>query len=314
MSKLLTQWESTQPNPDEKYLKAIWEDEVNSMEKAFAEEAAEAKRRQTSIMPLVKAAGLNQQEITLRLKELDSLSKKTITLSAQQVSVPPAVDFGQLEKMDLELVKNIEKKSKELKSTTYQGYVTKASYGGYWYVYNGEAEEKPSTSFTVSQNRFDPKAQSYGEGWYDVDYSKINVYLAFVFNSPAWGQLEIKTYPWLHGYYSLYSNDDWYNSGHARAEVDTWVDVCQNYTRPRQSYRRFTMAGYELHPTRSGRIDTQYGHSYYTDIGENDTVTVRVGVQLYCRVSASGSHSILNFNAGSANYVYVPYIYWRIYT
>ena len=111
----------------------------------------------------------------------------------------------------------------------------------------------------------------------------------------------------------LYSNDKWYTSGYARAEIDTWIQVHQNYWRPRHSHRRFTYAGDELHPTRSGRIDRQYGDNYYTNVGEGDTVTVRVGVRLHCYARASGSCAILNFQAGAANYVYVPYVYWYLH-
>ena len=117
----------------------------------------------------------------------------------------------------------------------------------------------------------------------------------------------------MHGYYSLYSNDAWYKGESARAEVDTWADVHQNYWRARQYRRRFTMAGDELHPERSDRIDRQYGNHYYTNVGASDTVTIRVGVRLYCHAKASGGRSRLNFQTGGADYVYVPYVYWYLH-
>jgi len=73
------------------------------------------------------------------------------------------------------------------------------------------------------------------------------------------------------------------------------------------------MGGYELNPERSGRRDTQYVNSFYTNVGENDMVTIRVGVRLYCRAKASGGRSKLNFQVGAANYVYVPYVYWYLH-
>jgi hypothetical protein len=38
-----------------------------------------------------------------------------------------------------------------------------------------------------------------------------------------------------------------------------------------------------------------------------------VGARLYDYARAGGSHSKLNFQAGSANYVYVPYVYWYLH-
>jgi hypothetical protein len=73
------------------------------------------------------------------------------------------------------------------------------------------------------------------------------------------------------------------------------------------------MGGDELHPTRYGRIDGQYANSYYMNVGANDTVTIRVGVQLYCYARASGGRSKLDFRAGAANYVHIPYVYWYLH-
>ncbi|UCE67604.1 MAG: hypothetical protein JSU85_06225, partial [Candidatus Zixiibacteriota bacterium] len=76
---------------------------------------------------------------------------------------------------------------------------------------------------------------------------------------------------------------------------------------------RFTKAGYEIHPEAEDRIDRQYGVHFYTNVGESDTVTIRIGVRLYCQAAASGGRSLLNFQAGAANYVKIPYIYWYLH-
>ena len=130
---------------------------------------------------------------------------------------------------------------------------------------------------------------------------------------PTWSHLRVYVYPWVHGYYHLYSDDDWYNSEYAYAQLDTWIGLYQNFWRSRDYRRRFTYGGSELNPTHYGRIDNQYIQAYYTDVGEEDTVTVRVGVQIYSYARAGGSHSILIFQSGDSNYVYVPYIYWYLY-
>ncbi|MDH3791247.1 MAG: hypothetical protein OES41_05850, partial [Rhodospirillales bacterium] len=77
--------------------------------------------------------------------------------------------------------------------------------------------------------------------------------------------------------------------------------------------RRFTMGGDELHPTRYGRIDTIYGHNYYTSVGATDQVTIRVGARLHSYARAGGSLSRLNFQSGDANFINIPYVYWSLH-
>lgn len=311
MAKLMTEWKSTKPNPDEEHLKARWQAETKSFERSLAEAEGASRRRKANTLPLLKASGLSEGDIAKLLKEDKDLSRKSLMESEQQLA-KPTFDIEALHGQDLKLAKANAERMKS-SNPTWWGYIWNASYAGGWWCWNGEAEEVPGVTFSVGSNRFDPRAQAWGEGWWDADFSTIHAYLAFTFRPPSWGHLHIHAYPWLHGYYSLYSNDAWYNSEYARAELDTWVDVHQNFRRDREYRRRFTMAGDELNPTRSDRIDRQYGNSFYTNVGESDTVTIRVGVRLYCRAKAEGGRSKLNFQAGAANYVYVPYVYWYLH-
>jgi len=308
-----TKWTSTEKNPEEAQLKARWNEEVESRKRAVSEEANDSKRRKDSMAPLIEAAGASEKELDKRSREAEKRAKAAAKEAARTLATPP-VDYAKLHKQDIALAKEIAKKSEGRNpNPSWYGYIWSSAYGGWWGSWNGESEEVPNATITAGADRFDPRAQSWGEGWYDSDFSEIHAYLAFRFNSPSWGHLHVYAYPWAHGYYSLYSDDDWYNSVYARAEFDTWLDLHQNFWRGRQYTRRFTLAGQELHPTRSGRIDNRYGHAYFTDVGEGDTVTIRVGARLYCRAKASGSHSILNFQAGSANYITVPYVYWYLH-
>ena len=311
MSRIITEFKSTKPNPDEEHLKTLWQAEIKNLEMSFAEEEEASKRRKANTLPLLKAVGFSEEKIDQLLKEDKELSVKSLKMTERQVIEPP-INFKPLHEQDLELAQT---NAKLIKSHNpyWWGYIFNASYGGGWWAYNGEGEEIPNVTFQVGTNRFDPRTQAWGEGWWDADFSEIHAYLAFTFRPPSWGHLHIVTPSWLHGYYNLYSNDTWYKSEYARAEVDTWVQVHQNYWRSRQHRRRFTMSGYELHPERAGRMDAQYVDSSYTNVGENDTVTIRVGVRLYCRAKASGGRSKLNFQAGGANYVYVPYVYWYLH-
>ena len=312
MSNIRTESKSTKPNPDEKFLEALIQAENKSLERAISQTAATLRRRKANIEPLLKASGMVNSDIDKLLKEGKELSVKSSEFAEKQFSVP-AFDIEDLHERDLVLARENAERMKSPGNPHWQGHIWNPSYGGWWSSWNGEAEEVPNVTFDLSHNRFDPRAQAWGEGWWDSDFSKMHSYLAFQFSPPSWGRLYVYTYPWLHGYYSLYSDDAWYKGENARAELDTWVDLHQNYWRSPQYMRRFTMAGDELHPERAGRIDSQYGHFYSTNVGEGDTVTVRVGLHQYCQAQASGGRSRLNFQGGEANYVMVPYVYWYLY-
>jgi hypothetical protein len=307
----MTEWQSTEPNPDEEHLKTLWQAEIKNDERALAKTEELSRQRQANMMPLLKGSGLSQADITKRLKEGAGLSKKSLREAERELAKPP-LDFKVLHKQDLERVKaNAERMGGG--NPSWSGVIWDAGFGGAWWSWNGEAEEVPGVTFGVGGNRVDPRTQAWGEGWWDTDWSRMHAYLAFRFSPPSWGHLHVYTYPWMHGYYCLYSNDEWWNSEYARAELDTWVDLHQNFWRGRQYRRRFTMAGDELHPERCGRVDSQYSHAYFTNVGAGDTVTIRVGAQLYCKARASGGRSKLNFQAGAANYIYVPYVYWYLH-
>lgn len=310
--KLKTAWQSEAPLPDEEYLKKVWQAELQNLEGAFATEGEGMQRQQANIIPLVKASSLDTRAIDKKIEEVKFISRYSLRRAQAQISTPP-VDIEALHKQDLELAEANASRMESPGNPHWQGHIWNPSYCGWWSSWNGEAEESPSQTCNSGAKRFDPRTQAWGEGWFDGDYSELHGYLAFQFSPPSWGHLHIYVYPWFHGYYSLFSDDAWYNSEYTRAEVDSWVDVHQNFWRSRQYQRRFTLTGSELHPTRYGRIDAQYTQAYYMNVGAGDTVTIRAGGRLYSYARAGGSHSVLNFQAGSANYIYVPYVYWYLH-
>lgn len=309
--RIKSAWKSDIPNPDEKYLKAEFEAEIQDLQRSFEEDEEYSKGKLTQVEPLVRASGLSSKDID-RMNAEAKLASRHSLQKAESALNTPSLDIDALHAQDLAAAKRVGKNLSRGGNPYWQGFIWNASYGGWWSNWNGEGEEVPYT-VTTPPERIDSRTQAYGEGWWDGDYSKAHAYLAFRFNPPSWGHLHIHVYPWFHGYYSLYSNDTWYNSEYVRAEVDHWVDVHQNFWRSRQYVRRFTLSGYELHPTRSGRIDAHYAQHYYTNVGSGDTVTIRVGARLYSYARAGGTHSVLNFLSGGANYISVPYVYWYLH-
>lgn len=309
MKKIMSKWESEKPVPDEAGLKKRWEAETKNLQASLAQEDESSKRKRANLEPIVKASKF---DLDKQAQESKRISRESFKRAEPLIAEPP-FDIEALHRQDLDLAKEVANRYKGPGNPYWWGYIWSPSYGGWWSSWNGETEEVPNISFDTANERFDPRTQAWGEGWFDGDFSELHGYLAFTFNPPSWGHLQVYVYPWFHGYYSLYSDDEWYNSEYARAEVDSWIDLYQNFWRSRSYVRRFTLAGDELHPTRYGRIDTNYRHVYYTDVGERDSTTIRVGARLYSYARASGGHSILNFQAGSANYILVPYVYWYLY-
>jgi hypothetical protein len=306
-----SEWKSTLPNPEEELLKGLFRAEVANLDKDFSKERAQAEIDLEDIQPLFRASGLEQSELGRMLEE-DATRATDAFKSAEPRLLEPSLDIEKLHQKDLASAKEHERLLGTMKATVTEGYIWNSAYGGGWWSWNGEAEEVPAVSFDVPADRFDPRAQAYGEGWYDGDFSLMNAYLAFQFTPSTWGTLDIWVNPWVHGFFQLYANDKWYKSEKATADLDTWVDVHQGYWRSRQQVDRWRISGDELHPERHGRIDTQFSHHYTTTVGGGDRVTVRVGVQLYCYGKANGGRAKLDFRNGSSNYVYVPYVHWHL--
>jgi hypothetical protein len=305
-------WKSTKPNPDEEMLKETWRAELDTLERAMNEEANLARRQQNALLPLLRAGGLDEGDMESALAESRQLSRQSLKESDALVQ-KPAFDVTRMHEQDLELVKTISAKmTTPAKTTTWSGYVLHPEYAGHWMSWNGETEEVPAATEDPAKNRLDMRAQAFGEGWWDADGSDVHAYLAFRITPPSWGQLEVFAHPWLHGFYNLYADDSWYKSEKASAEVSTWMDLHQSFWRPRSYRTRFRMAGDELHPTRFGRIDAQFSHGFHTAVGEGDIVTIRVGVRLNCYAKAAGGRARLDFRTANANYVLVPYVYWRL--
>lgn len=304
------EWESTEENPDQKWLEQEFDAKLKLRDQYFKEERSMEQQREQDMAALLQAGGIDYEEMPARIADSKIASAKSLE-DVKPLLMKPAMKIEALHEQDMKLVKaNIEKMKAE--KVKMNGFLLKPVYGGAWKSWNGEGEEIPSATIDTAKNRVDLRTQAFGEGWWDGDFSEVHGYLAFRFTPPTWGQLHVHAFPWLHGFYSLYADDTWYKSEKASAKICTWIDVHQNFWRTRNYTTRFHMSGDEIHPTRYGRMDYQYAHGYHTPVGEGDPVTIRVGVRLHSYGKASGGRSTLDFQAGNANYVKVPYLYWKL--
>jgi len=168
MAKLMTEFKSTKPNPDEKHLKALWQAELECFKNSLAAEKEAAKLKKTNVLPVVKGSGLKEADITKLLAKGKSLSQKT-QKAAERLLTKPAVNMNLLHRQDLKLAKDNAKLINPRGNPSWSGYIWNPSYGGWWKSWNGESEEVPIISFNFGAKRFDPQAQAWGEGWYDGD-------------------------------------------------------------------------------------------------------------------------------------------------
>ncbi len=309
MGEIMTKWESTSPNPDEKHLKALWQAEMKNLKRCHSQTKKASQRRRTNILAVLKKTGLSHQDIAKVVKEEEVLSREYLKASESQLAKPP-FDIEILHEQHLKLVRANADRMKSKGNPDWSGYIWHAVNGGFWKNWEGDSTDIPEARITHPWNRFVANAKARGKGCFDLDFSEIHAYLVFKFNPPSWGRLYIYTCPWVHGFYHLYANDEWFNDEYACAELHTWCDVHQNFWRVRQYRGHFRHAGPEFHPFR-GRLDTQYTHEYLTDVGEGEPVTIRVGIRLYCSARANGSASLMHF-IGDENYVHFPYIFWNL--
>jgi len=153
MTRIITEFKSTAPNPDEEHLKTLWQAEMKNFEMSLAEEKEILNRRKANTLPLIKAAGFSEEKINQILREDKALSKKSLEKAERKVAEPP-INFKVFHEQDLRLVKaNAERNTEH--NPSWSGCLFNANYGGWWWDYNGETEERPSVNINVGAERID---------------------------------------------------------------------------------------------------------------------------------------------------------------
>jgi hypothetical protein len=259
-----------------------------------------------------KLRGIDTESINRMVIEEETRSRDALLQAQTEVS-EPTFDIEAVHEKEMELNKRVEGELTSSGNPYAQGYLYNPSYAGYWRSWNGETEERPRYQYWSGPRNMDVRAQAYGEGWYDSDYSKIHGYLAYRLTPPFYGILRISVSPWIHAWWSLYSNDTWYSSKSAYASISTWIDLHQHWWRSRQYIRRFSRGGDEIHPADRGRIDASCYHVYETNVAHSDTVTIRIGVEAFGKAKGGGSHAVMDVLSGAGNYFYVPLVHWYLY-
>jgi len=295
--------------PDQELLKREWEAELKYQELSFEAGQEPLKRRQENHKILIEKLGL---DVESQFKQEKIFSEKFIKETEAKLLKPP-FDIEALHKEDLKSAKAHEK---QMGKSVIMGNIWSAAGGGGWTTWtSGDPADTSYYLINAGARKIDAKAHATGDGYgFDLDFSRVNAWLTFYVTPPVWGLLTIKATIYLHGSYSLYSNDTSYTFGMAVTTVDTWIRMATAGGGP-TSYdkkRHLTIAGQELHPTYCGRVDAKKTQTLSYEVEAGEQVHILVGVLLYCSAQAAGSQALLDFYSGSANHVYIPNITWYL--
>lgn len=185
--------------------------------------------------------------------------------------------------------------------------------GGHWWR-NGEGEEKPEWNFDFGDRLLQAQANAWGEGLGDSDYSKIHIYFTYEITPEQSGDLHL----FLGGGYvsgerSWWANDGWWNSAEAEYAIDVTLDVHQGLWKKDRSTRLFDGETTDVGVGHIARLTERVDVAYVTRVVADAPVTVKVGLTLYARAKAGGSHCVVDYkNRGSAEGLYVPHLDWFV--
>jgi hypothetical protein len=153
-------------------------------------------------------------------------------------------------------------------------------------------------------------AAGSGSGLFGTGAASFTVYLDWWFNfrpetTKSYGH---SIYVPMYGFYIIYADDGFWDSKYARANIGLSARGYQYYYKPESSVTLFDMGDDNIN--RDGRFDG-WRWMYYSDLlAAGDQAYLLVSASFYAYARGGGSYSELNFSAGVANYVGIPWVYW----
>lgn len=192
------------------------------------------------------------------------------------------------------------------------GELTSPDYVGWWWHRYGQEEEDPDFDYDFGDARLECRTPAYGEGWLGANHSKLDMWFIYWLTPPQDGWLWVETGTNLHGYYSLYSDDRWWNDEYAKANMYTSAEIIRAPYDYETSKSVVDRSGANINPTSWGRFDGARFLQVRGSVEGGDRVGVKVGVGLRAHAKSEGSHAVLDFHGGG-NYVEVPGVTWALF-
>ena len=147
-----------------------------------------------------------------------------------------------------------------------------------------------------------------GPGWFGTGAGSFTVYMDWWFTYVAPANRFYGHTVWVpfHGFYILYSDDGFWDSKEAHARIDLSAVGYQYNYKSTGSTNVFDMDSQNINV--NDRFDG-WRTMYYADLLGADRAYLRASASFYVYARGGGSHTELNFSAGNANYIGVPWVY-----
>lgn len=151
-------------------------------------------------------------------------------------------------------------------------------------------------------------ASGAGPGWFGTGAGSFTVYMDwwFTYDAPQNRYYGHTVWVPFHGFYILYSDDGFWDSKEAHARIDLSAVGYQYNWKATGSTNVFDMDSQNINV--NDRFDG-WRTMYYPDLLGADRAYLRVSGSFYVYARGGGSYAELNFGAGNANYIGVPWVY-----
>ena len=151
-------------------------------------------------------------------------------------------------------------------------------------------------------------ASGSGSGIFGTGAGSFTVYMDwwFTYTAPANRNYAHTIYVPFHGFYILYANDGFWTSKEAHARINLSAKGYQYNWKATGSTNVFDMSSQNINV--NDRFDG-WRTMYYSDLLGADRAYLRVSASFYVYARGGGSHTELNFSAGNANYMGIPWVY-----
>lgn len=151
-------------------------------------------------------------------------------------------------------------------------------------------------------------ASGSGSGLFGTGAGSFTAYMDWWFTYAAPQNRNYAHTIWVpfHGFYILYSDDGFWTSKEAHARIDLSAVGYQYNYKAAASTNVFDMKSQNINV--NDRFDG-WRTMYYSDLLGADQAYLRVSASFHVYARGGGSTSQLNFSAGNANYLGVPWIY-----
>jgi hypothetical protein len=177
---------------------------------------------------------------------------------------------------------------------------------------SGARADAPASDWYYNNVEHNPWcwAQGSGSGLFGtgVGETSISVDFWYSFVPQAYRFHGINPYTTYRGFYTVKSDDHWYDSHFARARVTNSVNVFQYNWKGWNEIELMNVQGDNINAD-SQRFDTTRNHYYSALLAAGDRAWILNRVTLYVYARGGSAFSKLDFGTGIGNYVVAPYVY-----